>query len=84
MQGHKSRFLGYLSAVANPLAFCFVYDIAFHRIMRVRMEHYELFLLTGLFPRGVGVRRDYPLRDGVPRQPRPRPQGEGCAAPFCR
>jgi len=47
---YKSRFLGYLWAVANPLAFCFVYYIAFHRIMRVQMEHYPLFLLTGLFP----------------------------------
>jgi lipopolysaccharide transport system permease protein len=47
---YKSRFLGYLWAVANPLAFCLVYYIAFHRIMRVQMEHYPLFLLTGLFP----------------------------------
>ena len=47
---YKSRFLGYLWAVANPLAFAFVYWIAFKLIMRVEMPNYSLFLITGIFP----------------------------------
>jgi lipopolysaccharide transport system permease protein len=47
---YKSRFLGYLWALANPLAFAFVYWIAFKFIMRVEMENYSLYLITGMFP----------------------------------
>lgn len=47
---YKSRFLGYLWALANPLAFAFVYWIAFKFIMRVEMANYSLFLITGIFP----------------------------------
>lgn len=47
---YKSRFLGYLWALANPLAFAFVYWIAFKFIMRVDMPNYSLYLITGIFP----------------------------------
>lgn len=47
---YKSRFLGYLWALANPLAFAFVYWIAFKFIMRVEMANYSLYLITGIFP----------------------------------
>lgn len=47
---YKSRFLGYLWALANPLAFAFIYWIAFKFIMRLQMENYSLFLICGLFP----------------------------------
>jgi lipopolysaccharide transport system permease protein len=47
---YKSRFLGYLWALANPFAFAFVYWIAFKFIMRLEIENYSLFLVTGLFP----------------------------------
>lgn len=47
---YKSRFLGYLWALGNPLAFAFVYWIAFKFIMRVDMPNYSLYLITGIFP----------------------------------
>jgi lipopolysaccharide transport system permease protein len=47
---YKSRFLGYLWALANPVAFAFVYWIAFKLIMRVDMPNYSLFLIAGMFP----------------------------------
>ena len=47
---YKNRFLGYLWALANPLAFAFVYWIAFKFIMRVEMENYSLYLICGIFP----------------------------------
>lgn len=47
---YKSSVLGYLWALANPFAFAFVYWIAFKYIMRVQMENYSLYLITGIFP----------------------------------
>jgi len=47
---YKSRFLGYLWALANPFAFALVYWIAFKFIMRVGMDNYSLYLITGIFP----------------------------------
>lgn len=47
---YKSSFLGYLWALANPIAFALVYYIAFKVIMRVQMPNYSIFLLTGMFP----------------------------------
>ncbi len=46
----KNRFLGYLWALANPFAFAFVYWIAFKFIMRLEIENYSLYLITGMFP----------------------------------
>lgn len=47
---YKSSLLGYLWALANPFLFALVYWIAFKFVMRVQMENYSLFLITGLFP----------------------------------
>ncbi len=47
---YKSSFLGYLWAAANPFAFACVYYIAFKAIMRIEMENYAIFLLSGMFP----------------------------------
>lgn len=47
---YKRSFFGYLWAIANPFVFALVYCIAFKFIMRVQMENYILFLLTGMFP----------------------------------
>ncbi|MFQ5442503.1 MAG: ABC transporter permease [Thermodesulfobacteriota bacterium] len=47
---YKNNVLGYLWSIINPLAFALVFFIAFKVVMRVRMENYTLFLITGLFP----------------------------------
>lgn len=47
---YSSKMLGYLWSVASPLAFAFVYYIAFSGILRVRVEGYPLILMSGLFP----------------------------------
>jgi lipopolysaccharide transport system permease protein len=47
---YKNSFLGYLWSLANPLAFSFVFFIAFKVVMRIQMENYTLFLIAGLFP----------------------------------
>jgi homopolymeric O-antigen transport system permease protein len=47
---YKNRFLGYVWALANPFAFAFVYWIAFKFIMRLEIDNYSLFLITGMFP----------------------------------
>lgn len=49
---YKRSVLGYLWAVANPFAFALVYWVAFKFIMRVQMENYTVFILTGMFPWG--------------------------------
>jgi len=47
---YKSSVLGYLWAVANPLAFTFVYYVTFKLVIRNSMSHFGLYLVTGLFP----------------------------------
>jgi lipopolysaccharide transport system permease protein len=47
---YKNTLLGYLWSIANPLAFSFVFFIAFKVVMRIEMENYTLFLIAGLFP----------------------------------
>jgi len=47
---YKSSFLGYIWALANPFAYALVYWIAFKFIMRIEVENYSLFLITGIFP----------------------------------
>lgn len=49
---YKRSVLGYLWAIANPFAFALVYWVAFKFIMRVQMENYTVFILTGMFPWG--------------------------------
>jgi len=47
---YKSSFLGYLWSIANPLALATVFFFAFKIVMKIPMEDYALFLITGLFP----------------------------------
>jgi len=47
---YKSSVLGYVWALANPFAFAFVYWFAFKYVMRVQVENYSLYLITGMFP----------------------------------
>jgi len=47
---YKSSVLGYLWSVANPLAIAIVFYLAFKIVMRIQIEAYSLFLITGLFP----------------------------------
>jgi len=47
---YKNNLLGYLWSVGHPLAFALVFFIAFKVVMKVKIENYPLFLITGLFP----------------------------------
>ncbi len=47
---YKSTVLGYAWSVLHPLAFSMVYFLLFKIVMRVKMDNYALFLITGLFP----------------------------------
>jgi lipopolysaccharide transport system permease protein len=47
---YKNSWLGYAWSILNPLAFAFIYSIAFGVVMRVQVSQYPLFLLAGLFP----------------------------------
>ena len=46
---YKGTWLGYLWALGTPLFMAIVLDIAFRRIVRIQVENYALFLITGLF-----------------------------------
>jgi len=47
---YKSYLLGYVWSVANPLAFATVFYVVFQVIMKIQIENYVLFLISGLFP----------------------------------
>ncbi len=47
---YKSSFLGYLWSIANPMLFALIYYFIFKIIMRVNIQDYTLFIITGLFP----------------------------------
>ena len=47
---YKSSLLGYLWSILNPICLALIYFLAFKIFMRIRMEHYLVFLLSGLFP----------------------------------
>jgi lipopolysaccharide transport system permease protein len=47
---YKRSFLGYFWSVANPLALALVFFIAFKIVMKIQIENYTLFLISGLFP----------------------------------
>jgi lipopolysaccharide transport system permease protein len=47
---YKRSFLGYIWSLANPLALALVFFIAFKVVMKVQIENYTLFLISGLFP----------------------------------
>jgi len=47
---YKNTFLGYLWSVGHPLAYALVFFIAFKVVMKIQIEDYVLFLISGLFP----------------------------------
>jgi lipopolysaccharide transport system permease protein len=47
---YKSSVFGYLWSVASPLATAMVFYLAFKVVMRIQIDAYPLFLITGLFP----------------------------------
>jgi homopolymeric O-antigen transport system permease protein len=47
---YKSYLLGYVWSIANPLAFATVFYVVFQVIMKIQIENYVLFLISGLFP----------------------------------
>ncbi len=47
---YKRSFLGYIWSVANPLVLAIVFFIAFRTVMKIQIENYTLFLISGLFP----------------------------------
>ena len=47
---YNYNFFGYLWALGNPIAFAIIYYFAFKVILRIEMENYSVFLLTGMFP----------------------------------
>lgn len=47
---YKGSILGFFWSLLHPLALTAVYAFVFSVILRVKVEHFALFLLTGLFP----------------------------------
>lgn len=47
---YKNSFLGYFWSLGHPLAFAFVFFIAFKVVMKVQVQDYVVFLIAGLFP----------------------------------
>jgi ABC-type polysaccharide/polyol phosphate export permease len=47
---YKRSILGMLWTLLNPLLQMAVYSVVFSRIMRLGVEHYSVFLLSGLLP----------------------------------
>lgn len=47
---YKNTFLGYLWSVGHPLAYALVFFISFKIVMKIQIDDYVLFLISGLFP----------------------------------
>lgn len=47
---YKNLGLGYLWSLGNPLAYGTIYYFIFKSVMKVQIEDFPLFLVTGLFP----------------------------------
>ncbi len=47
---YKSTVLGYLWSIMHPLMLAVVFYVAFKIVVKVPIENYTLFLVTGLFP----------------------------------
>ncbi len=47
---YKNSVLGYVWSILHPLAFAFVFYLTFKVFMKVPIENYPLFLISGLFP----------------------------------
>jgi len=46
---YKSSILGYLWSILNPLSLALVFFFAFKLVMRIQVQDYALFLISGLF-----------------------------------
>lgn len=47
---YKNSFLGYLWSILNPLSLAVVFYFAFKFVMKIQIENFTLFLVSGLFP----------------------------------
>lgn len=47
---YRGSFLGFLWSLLNPLVMIIVYSLAFQYILRIGIENYPLFLITGILP----------------------------------
>jgi lipopolysaccharide transport system permease protein len=47
---YRSSVFGYMWSIGHPLAFAFVFFVAFKVVMKIQMKDYVLFLIAGLFP----------------------------------
>lgn len=47
---YKNSFLGYLWSILNPLSLAVVFYFAFKFVMKIPIENFTLFLISGLFP----------------------------------
>jgi len=47
---YKDSVLGYIWSLVNPLLMFFIYTIAFHYILRIRIEDFPLFFIIGYLP----------------------------------
>jgi len=47
---YKNSFLGYLWSLLHPLSLALVFYFAFKLVMKVPIENFTLFLISGLFP----------------------------------
>ncbi len=47
---YKNSFLGYIWSVLNPLSLAVVFYFAFKFVMKIPVENFTLFLVSGLFP----------------------------------
>jgi lipopolysaccharide transport system permease protein len=46
---YKSTLLGYVWSIAHPLVLTLVFYIAFKIVVKIPIENFTLFLITGLF-----------------------------------
>lgn len=47
---YKNSIFGYLWSIGNPLVLALIFLFAFKEVMRVPIDNYALFLISGLFP----------------------------------
>jgi lipopolysaccharide transport system permease protein len=47
---YKRSIIGFFWSFLNPILMMMVYSLVFSTVMRVNIQHYELFLLTNLLP----------------------------------
>lgn len=47
---YKHHILGYFWSISNPLTYALIYYITFKLIMKVKVDQFPIYLITGLFP----------------------------------